>query len=585
MNGTLIITPTPTNWVRAVSNRAIIYARYSSDAQRDASIDDQLRICRVRAEREGWNVVAEFTDAAISGSTLRRPGYQNLLEYLGAGEVDIVLAESLDRFSRDQEHVAAFYKRTRFHRVRVVTLAEGDITELHVGFKGTLGAVFLKDLAAKTHRGEEGCILAGRAFGNPPYGYRVVRRIGWDGEFERGLREIDPVQAGIIRRVFTDYAAGRSPLAIARALNAEGVPGPAGGPWYHASIRGRAARGDGILRNPIYVGRLMWNRSSSLVDPDTGSRRRRSNAEREVVTVALPHLRIIDDVLWQAVQDRLVAESVPRSGQTAKPTGFWNHRRPRHLLTGKVVCGACGGLVGRVGGAYLGCLAAREGACRNRRTMARHTLESRVLGILERDLMQPKLVAAFVSSFNQEAARLQREASAGLDTTRRELATADARLSRLADAIADGLSSPALQRKLDELEAHRAGLQSRIASAAAAPQVLAPNLGTLYRDHIAALRTALNDTLDPSALEAARALIDRVVLHPPDDPDDPPRIEFDGDLAEMLRAGGADIPKDPPSSPSRPEALSTLSLKAVAGGGAPLPCLSRANSLSSPRRA
>jgi DNA invertase Pin-like site-specific DNA recombinase len=92
-----------------MTNSCVIYARYSSDNQSEHSIDDQLRICRARAEREGWQVVSVFTDYAISGASTLRPGYQQLLELIRRGGVDIVLAESLDRFSRDQEHIAGFF--------------------------------------------------------------------------------------------------------------------------------------------------------------------------------------------------------------------------------------------------------------------------------------------------------------------------------------------------------------------------------------------------------------------------------------------------------------------------------------------
>ena len=97
--------------------RTVIYARYSSDQQRDASIEDQLRVCSPRAEREGWTVVGTFADHAISGSTNQRPEFQRLTEGLRSQHVDLVMAESLDRFSRDLEHIAAFYKQCCFNRV------------------------------------------------------------------------------------------------------------------------------------------------------------------------------------------------------------------------------------------------------------------------------------------------------------------------------------------------------------------------------------------------------------------------------------------------------------------------------------
>ena len=136
--------------------RAVIYARYSSDLQREASIEDQFRICREKAGQEGWLVTETYADMASSGSTSFRANYQLLHEHARIGKFDVVLAESLDRLSRDQEDVAALYKAMRFNRIQIVTLADGVINELHVGLKGTMNQLFLKDLAAKTRRGLRG---------------------------------------------------------------------------------------------------------------------------------------------------------------------------------------------------------------------------------------------------------------------------------------------------------------------------------------------------------------------------------------------------------------------------------------------
>ena len=113
--------------------RAAIYARFSSEMQRDASIEDQIRVCTAHVQREGGCLVDVYTDYAVSGATALRPGYQALLSHARAGRFDMVVAESLDRFSRDQEHIAAFYKLMSFAGIAVVTLAEGEISELHVG--------------------------------------------------------------------------------------------------------------------------------------------------------------------------------------------------------------------------------------------------------------------------------------------------------------------------------------------------------------------------------------------------------------------------------------------------------------------
>jgi site-specific DNA recombinase len=118
--------------------RVGLYARCSSDNQRDASIDDQLRLCRIFVERQGWTIARGYSDHAISGATLLRPGFQSLMKDALRHDFDVVLAESLDRFSRDQEDTAGLFKRLTFVGIRIVTLAEGEVGHLHVGFKGTM---------------------------------------------------------------------------------------------------------------------------------------------------------------------------------------------------------------------------------------------------------------------------------------------------------------------------------------------------------------------------------------------------------------------------------------------------------------
>src|SRR5262249_30067207 len=98
----------------ANSVNVAIYARYSSDNQRDASIEDQLRVCREFADRKGWKVVKEYTDHALSGTTLHRPQFQRMLQAADDNQFEAVLAESLDRFSRDQADIAHVYRHLTF---------------------------------------------------------------------------------------------------------------------------------------------------------------------------------------------------------------------------------------------------------------------------------------------------------------------------------------------------------------------------------------------------------------------------------------------------------------------------------------
>lgn len=246
--------------------RTAIYARYSTDLQRDASIEDQIRVCEKQVRDSGGQVYQSYTDHAVSGASLMRPGIQVLMQDAAAGRFDQVYAEALDRISRDQEDIAAVYKRLTFAGVKLVTHAEGEINELHIGLKGTMNALFLSDLRKKTHRGLAGKVEKGLSGGGKCYGYDVVH------SEERGHRTINEPQAAIVRCIFEDYAAGKSPKAIVFALNKEGVPGPTGKTWGQSFINGNRQRGTGILNNELYIGRLVWNRLTYMKNPETGKR-------------------------------------------------------------------------------------------------------------------------------------------------------------------------------------------------------------------------------------------------------------------------------------------------------------------------
>jgi site-specific DNA recombinase len=267
--------------IHAPALRAAIYARYSSDHQREASLEDQIRVCRRLIAEKGWTIAEVYSDAAISGASALRPGYQTLQDDARRGRIDVVVSESIDRISRDQEHIAAFYKQMSFLGIPLITLAEGEISELHIGLKGTMSALYLKDLAQKTHRGLEGRVRDGKSAGGLSFGYKVRRELRADATLTTGEREIAPDQAAIVTRIFTEYASGLSARAIAAALNEEGIASPdsgkGDGTWGPSTISGNWKRGTGILNNELYIGKLVWNRQRFVKDPVTQKRQARPN--------------------------------------------------------------------------------------------------------------------------------------------------------------------------------------------------------------------------------------------------------------------------------------------------------------------
>src|SRR5215472_1514980 len=196
--------------------RAALYARYSSENQRQASIADQIEICTRYIDKQGWVIVRTYSDAAASGASRFRPGYQWLLSELDRGIFDVVVVEALDRLSRKLADIADLYDRCAFAGIKLFAVNVDEIGAMHIGMLGTMAQLYLSDLREKTWRGQLGRVLQGKLPGGKAYGYEVAGP-------GTGVRRIKPAEAAVIRRTFREFADGRSPRAIAKQLNAEGI--------------------------------------------------------------------------------------------------------------------------------------------------------------------------------------------------------------------------------------------------------------------------------------------------------------------------------------------------------------------------
>ena len=546
----------------AAKARVAIYARYSTDLQREASIEDQIRLCQERADKEGWAVYQCYTDHGQSGATLLRPGIQMLLADARADKFDIILSEALDRISRDQEDIAGVYKRMQFAGVKIITLTEGEVNELHIGLKGTMGALYLKDLADKTRRGLRGRVEAGKSGGGNSYGYDVVKKFDANGEAERGERTINKFEAGIVKRIFNAYAKGQSPRSIAKELNSEKVPGPSGKGWGPSTIHGNRKRGTGILNNELYIGKLVWNRLTYVKDPDTGKRVSRLNAEDMWITQEVPELRLISEKLWQRVKERQKGQSIATFGKDGP--GYWDRRRPRYLFSGLVKCGVCGGGVVNVNSERVGCANARnKGTCDNKRTMRREELEAMVLNGLKNHLMEPELFEVFCDAYTAKLNELRMSKNARLNAAKSELVRIDKEQEKLVDAIVDGVPASKVKGRMIELEARQKELETLIDSTKEEPVLIHPNMANVYKDKVGRLTEALtDDKRRAEAVEIIRGLIDKIALTPiEEDGKGSMAVDLHGALAAMLSL--AANTKKPPLG----DGFSEESTKMVAGVG------------------
>lgn len=525
-----------------------IYARFSSDRQNERSVDDQVHICAERANSQGWTVEQVYSDYAISGATRDRPGLNAMLE---AGDrFDVIVAESLDRLSRDQEDIAHIFKALRFAGTRIYTLADGEVSEFHIGVKGAMSATFLKDLGDKVRRGQIGNARAGRIPGGRSYGYRPVYKLDGRGRPEGGWAEVDEDQADAVRRIYREYLAGRSPLAIAHDLNRDGVVSPRGGEWNASTIMGSRKRANGILHNALYAGRVVYNRQRFEKHPVTRKRLSKPNPREQWVETQVEELRIIDEPLWQAVQHRLAAHAHRSPG---------SQRRPKRLLSGLVECGICGGTVTVLGNERWGCSTRRNrGTCTNATTISTRQLENRVVEALKHRMLTPEWVEEFVDEWHLLTAEENQRRRTARGAAERQLAKAQGRIDRLTRAIADGLGEyDEIKARLTDAYNERATLEAELADQAAIELVpMHPAIAQEYRRWVENMQANLasGNHYTEEFRNSLRPHIGKVVMTPSGSRG--AALELHGVLAAILNAIGA--------APKRNGADCTLKL--VAGG-------------------
>ncbi len=565
--------------------RCAIYARYSTDKQDVQSIETQLMMCRREVTREGWQEVLCFTDAAESAATMHRPGMKALLAAVAAGSVDIVYADAMDRLSRSQADIATLFDSLRFRGILLATRKEGIVTPLHIGMIGTINAEQLSATSDKTRDALVRRHAMGKNPGGSAYGYE--KRIEHDGNGERirGLQQIVPNEAAVVVRIFEDYAAGLSPIAITRRLNADSVPSPRSGKasrhplgkaaaWTPNTLTGNAARGTGILNNPLYVGRRPYGKQTYRKNPETGKRHAFVNPEdKRSDDVESPALGIVPLELWDKVKLRQATLSrgpQPRTGVAGLP--FFAQQRPRYLLTGKMTCGSCGASYAKSGKTRFGCQgAAKKGPtwCDNRLTIRQDDLDTRVLAGLSSEMLRDDVVAAFLLEYEAETRRLTAETVSARPEREAELVNLDHQLSRAKTAILKGVDATVFvdemkiwteRRKvlLAELELAE---QDTTQAVSHEPELLTPDLGRVYREKVEQLTAAFEDeALKAQAFDRLRALIETVVLTPEDGH---LAIDLHGELASMLSlCAGAETQKA-----SAVVTEEVLQIKMVAGTG------------------
>jgi DNA invertase Pin-like site-specific DNA recombinase len=489
----------------------IIYARYSSSLQNMRSIEDQVSLCHDYVENCDGVVVSIYSDEVKSGKSLKtRSGIMSLLEAIKESDITGVVCEALDRLSRDQENIAKIYKLLSFYNVELFTLAEGKVDELHIGLKGTMNALFLKDLALKTKRGMIGRVRRGFTAGGRSYGYRVKKDYDEKGEVIRGLREIIPEEAEVVIRIFEEAGEGVNSHQIARRLNADKIPGPRGKEWTQSTINGNRKRRNGILNNELYSGYIVFNRQTYKTDPITGKRRSFINPTEKWEVIEKFNLRIVPEKLWEKVQKLRRGSVKPKDNKQ----GPISYKKPAvRPLTHKLKCGICGGGMTMVGNYRYMCIRARErGTCSNDRGVSAYHLEKKVLLMLRSKLilMDDKIL------WLTDMGLLQEKEAEFLRNAKAELEKMKPRISRIVEAIASGVDTSEMRLILLKMDQRKTILKKRITSSKV------PHLDFTHKDAILILRAILNwieegfkiKPTPSDIVKALRSCVDEVILRP-----------------------------------------------------------------------
>ena len=484
---------------------AAIYARFSTDRQRETSLDDQARVCTARADLLGLTITSSYRDDGISGSTPvgRRPGGARLLADALAGRLDVLILEGLDRLSRDQVEQERTVRRLEHRGIRIIGVADGYDSEsagrkIHRTMRGLINEIYLDDLRHKTHRGLAGQLARGGHAGGLSYGYRSIPT----GDVHK--LEIVPEQAEVVRWIYTRYAEGWSCQRIAADLNQRAIPSGRGSTWAVSALYGSPNKGSGVLNNELYIGRVIWNRSQWVKDPDTGKRTRMDRPRDEWHIEERPELRIVTDAQWQGVRDRM-----------GRPTGeggsSGRSRPPSTLFGGLLRCGCCGGAVVAINSRQYGCAARKDrgAAVCGGVSAERIKVDARLMEALRGDLLSPDAIADLQQHVKAVLADRRKDATERAKAARARLAELDAEISRLVDAVAAVGISAALQGRLQSAEDEREQLAAELAESEDRAAAALFDALQRYRKMLGELETSLtNDT--PRARELLRRMVGRL---------------------------------------------------------------------------
>ena len=407
--------------------KAVIYARFSSDRQREESIEGQLRECHEYAQKNGITIVHEYVDRALSASkdTEKRLDFLKMIRDSAKGQFEAVLVWKFDRFARDRYDSAQYKHILKQNGVRVISatepISEGPEGIILEAMLEGIAEYYSAELSVKIHRGQKENALKCRNNGGViPLGYKL----GADQ-----VLEVDPVTAPIVQEIFKRYADGETIKEIQTDLNKRGLKTSYGQPFHYSAF-------STILKNRKYIGEYKY--------------------QDVVIPNGIP--AIVEQDIFDRTQMR--RERNRRAPAAAKA-------EDAYLLTTKLFCGKCGKMMvgesgkGRAGRIYryYKCHSAKNKTGCDKKPVKKEWIED----IVVNQTMQLVFDDTVMQRLTDRLVELQGKESYDARVLNKQLAEVSKSLNNVMKAIEAGIITETTKQRLEELEAQRAEIENNIA--------------------------------------------------------------------------------------------------------------------------
>ena len=404
---------------------AVIYARYSSDNQREESIEGQIRECTAYAEKNGITVVKHYIDRALSAKTDNRPDFQQMIKDSEKRLFDIVLVWKLDRFARNRYDSAHYEYQLERNHVKLVSATE-PISDSPAGImvKSMLTGMaeyYSAELSEKVVRGMTENVLKGKYNGGTiPIGFKVD---------EEKFFQIDPLKAPFVVEAFQRYNDGATMKELMNWLNDSGVTTNRNQKFTYNSVQT-------LLTNKRYIGE---NHFKDIVMPDS-----------------IP--AIVDKDLFEEVQLKIKKNSRAPARHKAEDD---------YLLTTKLFCGMCGAMMfgecgtgrNKVVHHYYKCATAKRFKTCKKKTVRKEWLEDLVVAETMKLIQDDAVIDAIVA----EVMELQDQENTTLPLLEKQMREVENGIENMLNAIQAGVLTNSTKSRLEKLEAQQKELEVRIA--------------------------------------------------------------------------------------------------------------------------